>query len=168
MKISYKIINSSFDDFIGQNGFIQLEFNGYTYGEIYSEEYEMVAEKESLYDWFDRLVRVAQNILTRRYVFLSDVESYNTWLEFKRENERDLVVSIIQAYKEDGASDIEFYLSNRKYGKWSNQKVILKQFVNEIIINASEYVEYLINHNQDTEIYVQLKDNIDNLKKLVS
>ena len=74
---------------------------------------EAVVEKESLYDWFDRLVRVAQNILTKHYVFLSDVESYNTWLEFKRKNERELIVSIIQAHKEEESADIEFYISKK-------------------------------------------------------
>ena len=74
-KINYRIVANEYDDFIGQNGFFQINCNGYDYGEIYPKEIEEVMEKTSLYDWFERLTRVVKNLETKEYVVLSDVES---------------------------------------------------------------------------------------------
>lgn len=82
--LDYRIVHSEYDDFIGENGFLQIKCNECKYGEMYPKELETIMDKVSLYDWFDRLVRVVKNLLTKDYVALSDVESYNTWIEFHK------------------------------------------------------------------------------------
>lgn len=141
-KIEYKIINSDFDDFYGQNGFFQVLCNGFSYGEIYPEELESVMDKVSIVDWFERLVRVKEHLKTLDYVALSDTESYNTWIEF-RKNQRNLVISIIKADKVDGSHDIEYQLNNMENGDWVNQVVSFEQFCDEIQSKAKEYTEYV-------------------------
>ena len=165
-KIRYKIINSDYDDFVGQNGFFQLECNGYLYGEIYPIEFENVMDKVSIYDWFERLIRVSFNILKKNYVVLSDVESYNTWIEFKKEN-KNLIISIVQACK-DSTKDIEYHLIKTKYGEWYGQKVLLYQFIEEVTFNANKYIKYVICHNKTNKTFKKLKDDIEYLYSLVN
>ena len=73
--LKYRIVYCEYDDFEGQNVFFQIECNGCNYGDIYPKELENVMEKVSLYDWFERMIRVAQNLMTKEYIVLSDVES---------------------------------------------------------------------------------------------
>lgn len=47
--------------------------------------------------------------MTKDYVALSDVESYNTWIVFKKRNE-EVAISIVKAKKKQGSPDIEFFL----------------------------------------------------------
>ena len=91
--LDYRIVHSEYDDFVGENGFLQIKCNECKYGEMYPKELETIMDKVSLYDWFDRLVRVVKNLLTKDYVALSDVESYNTWIEFHKKNE-EIIISM--------------------------------------------------------------------------
>ena len=90
-ELNYRIVHSEYDDFIGQNGFFQIRCNECIYGEIYPKELETIMDKVSLYDWFERLARVIKYLMTKDYVALSDVESYNTWIEFRKKNEEVIV-----------------------------------------------------------------------------
>ena len=86
-ELYYRVVHSEYDDFVGQNGFFQIKCNECKYGEIYPKELETVMDKVSLYDWFERLARVIKYLSLKDYVALSDVESYNTWIEFRKTNE---------------------------------------------------------------------------------
>lgn len=141
-KISYRITSNDYDDFFGENGFFQISCNNYTYGEIYPEEIEDVMEKDSLYDWIERLIRVAKYLHVHNYVVLSDIESYNLWLEFKKMGE-EVNVSIVKAEKPEGSQDIEFELKDSRPGKWINQKVNFQQFKKEIIEKGEAYLKEL-------------------------
>ena len=63
--LDYRIVHSEYDDFVGENGFLQIKCNECKYGEMYPKELETIMDKVSLYDWFDRLVRVVKNLLTK-------------------------------------------------------------------------------------------------------
>lgn len=158
-KIEYKIISNDYDDFIGQNGFFRMLCNGFAYGEIYHEELESVMDKVSIVDWFERLIKVIEHLNKSNYVALSDTESYNTWIEFKKRDE-NLVISIIQAKKEDGSHDIEYQLNNTEDGEWVNQIVSYKQLYEEILSKAKEYLEYIISQNHNEELFENLKSKL--------
>ncbi len=83
---------------------------------MYSEEIEDTMDKVSIYDWFERLTRIIENLMTKEYVVLSNVESYNRWIEFMRKNEK-VIVSIIKVERANGSRDIEFNLKNIEYGE---------------------------------------------------
>lgn len=160
-KVEYKIICNDYDDFIGQNGFFKMLCNGFSYGEVYREDLESIMEKVSIIDWFERLIKVIEHLKSSNYVALSDTESYNTWIEFKKSNDI-LVISIIKAKKENGSHDIEYKLNNPKEGEWVNQIVSYQQMRDEILSKAKEYVQYLFNKNQNKELFEYLKLKIDN------
>ncbi|MEE1306241.1 MAG: hypothetical protein U0K68_14020 [Agathobacter sp.] len=163
--LDYRIVHSEYDDFIGENGFLQIKCNECKYGEMYPKELEMIMDKVSLYDWFDRLVRVVKNLLTRDYVVLSDVESYNTWIEFHKINE-EIVISIVKAEKEQGSRDIEFELRESIAGEWADQVINFIQFKTEIIEKAREYIQIIIANNAENLEIIKLKENLDTLQKL--
>jgi len=145
-ELDYKIVHSEYDDFIGQNGYFQIKCNEHKYGEIYPKELEMVMDKVSLYDWFERLVRVIKCLMTENYVALSDVESHNTWIEFCKKNE-EITVSVVKAEKEDGSRDIEFNLKEPIAGEWEKQVIRYSQLKTEIIEKMREYVEFITTSN---------------------
>lgn len=145
-ELDYRIVHSEYDDFIGQNGFLQIKCNECKYGEIYPKELEMVMDKISLYDWFERLARVIKYLMTKDYVALSDVESYNTWIEFRKKNEK-VIVSIVKAEKKTGSHDIEFNLKEPIAGEWEKQVICYSELKTEIIEKLREYVEVITTCN---------------------
>lgn len=155
-ELNYRIVHNEYDDFVGQYGFLQIKCNDYNYGEIYSREIEAVMDKVSLYDWFERLARVTKSLVTKEYVALSDVESYNTWIEFKKKNE-EIVVSIIKAKKKQGSRDIEFELNEQKPGEWTNQIINFNQFKKEVIKKGMEYIEYISASNTENIMIDKIK-----------
>lgn len=67
-ELLYKVVKSKDDDFIGENGFFKLIVNEYNYGEIYSDELDDIMEKESIYDWMERLCRVIKELKIKKYI----------------------------------------------------------------------------------------------------
>lgn len=155
-ELDYRIVSSEYDDFVGQHGFFQIKCNGYSYGEIYPREIEMHMDKISLYDWFERLAKVIKNLMVKEYVVLSDVESYNTWIEFKRKNE-EVVISIVKAKKEQGTHDIEFELKEIESGEWTNQVIHFNQFKDEIIMKGREYIQNILFYNTENMLIDKIK-----------
>lgn len=163
--LDYRIVHSEYDDFVGENGFLQIKCNECKYGEMYPKELETIMDKVSLCDWFDRLVRVVKNLMAKDYVVLSDVESYNTWIEFHRKNE-EVVISIVKAEKEQGSRDIEFNLKESNAGEWADQVINFSQLKTEIIEKAREYTEVIIANNAENLEIIKLKENLDTLQKV--
>ena len=164
-KINYRIVHSEYDDFIGQHGFFQIECNGYKYGEIYPKDLEAVMDKVPLYDWFERLVRVVKSLITKNYIALSDVESYNTWIEFYKKKE-NVAISVVKAEKMQGSQDIEFYLRDPIAGKWTDQIVSFRQLKREVVEKASKYIEIInISNTENIEI-VNIKKNLEILQRV--
>lgn len=161
-EINYRIVRSEYDDFVGQHGFFQIKCNGYIYGEIYPKEIEEVMEKVSLYDWFERLAKVIRNLMEKDYVVLSDVESFNTWIEFQRRSE-EVVISIIKAKKEQGSHDIEFYLREPMDGEWTNQAVNFEQLKKEIIEKGKEYIQNISLFDKENLIVDKVKKKFDEI-----
>ena len=117
-------------------------------------------DKVSLYDWFERLARVIKYLSLKDCVALSDVESYNTWIEFRKTNE-EVMVSIVKAEKEEGSHDIEFNLKEPIAGEWEKQVIRYSQLKTEIIEKLGEYVEFItISNTEHPEI-----EKIDELLK---
>lgn len=145
-ELNYRIVQSEYDDFLGQHGFFQIKCNGYDYGEIYPKEIETIMDKVSIFDWFERLAKVIKNLMEKDYVVLSDIESYNTWIEFCKKNE-EVVISIVKAKKEQGSHDIEFSLNEREAGEWINQVVSFNQFKEEVVDKGKEYIKNIVETN---------------------
>ena len=158
-ELYYRVVHSEYD-VCRANGFLQISVMMCKYGEIYPKELETVMDKVSLYDWFERLARVIKYLSLKDYVALSDVESYNTWIEFRKTNE-EVMVSIVKAEKEEGSHDIEFNLKEPIAGEWEKQVIRYSQLKTEIIEKLGEYVEFItISNTEHPEI-----EKIDELLK---
>lgn len=161
-EINYRIVHCEYDDFDGQHGFFQIKCNGFSYGEIYPREIEMTMEKVSLINWFERLAKVIINLMTKEYVVLSDVESYNIWIEFQKKNEK-VIISIVKVEKEQGSHDIEFSLKEKEHGEWMNQVIEFKQFKEEVIEKGNEYIKNIIVNSTENLFIDKLKQKLGGL-----
>lgn len=141
-EINYQIVHSDYDDFVGQNGFFQIKCNEHDYGELYSKELESIMDTVSLYDWFERLLRVIKILSVNGYVVLSDVESYNTWIEFQKKNE-EVTIGLLWAEKQN-LHDVELKLNGAVAGKWVNQTISYDQFRKEVINKIGTYIKYIV------------------------
>ena len=150
-KLEYRIVLSDDDDFEGQNGFLQIECNDYKYGEMYPKELETVMDKVSLFDWFERLIKVVKYLMTEDYVVLSDVESYNIWIEFQKSSE-EVMISVVKAKKELGTQDIEFILGEPVEREWTVSQISYNQLKMEVVNKASEYIAYVVANNKSSSI----------------
>ncbi|MCI9537244.1 MAG: hypothetical protein HFG35_02975 [Eubacterium sp.] len=150
-KLEYRIVLSDDDDFEGQNGFLQIKCNDYKYGEMYPKELETVMDKVSLFDWFERLIKVVKYLMTEDYVVLSDVESYNIWIEFQKSSE-EVMISVVKAKKELGTQDIEFILGEPVEREWTVSQISYNQLKMEVVNKASEYIAYVVANNKSSSI----------------
>ena len=86
-EVQYKIVSADRDDYAGENGFLQICVNEFRYGNIWPDELDGVMETLCLCDWMERPVRVCTLLKANEYVALSDVDSYNIWLEFRKKDQ---------------------------------------------------------------------------------
>lgn len=161
-ELDYRIVHSEYDDFVGQHGFFQIKCNGYIYGEMYSREIEEVMDKVSLYDWFERLAKVIKNLMTKDYVALSDVESYNTWIVFEKRNE-DVKISILKEEKEQGSHDIEFALGEPEAGEWTDQTISFEQLKREVMEKGREYIKYILSANKGNVLVNKIEQEFNEI-----
>ena len=161
-ELNYRIVHSDYDDFNGQHGFFQIRCNGCIYGEMYPKEVEEVMDKVSLYDWFERLAKVIKKLVTKDYVALSDVESYNTWIVFEKKNNK-VMVSIMKAKKEQGSHDVEFVLKEPEAGEWMNQIIDFEQLKQEIVKKGRKYIKNILLTNKKNILVNKIKQEFDEI-----
>lgn len=92
----------------------------------------------------------------REYVVLSDTESYNTWLEFRRKNET-VVVSIVKSEKAQGSHSIEFTLKGIRPGEWRNEEIDFEQLKKEFIKKMERYLNHIIKNNPENLLFNNLE-----------
>lgn len=158
--INYKIIENYEDDYYGQNGFFQLVCNECTYGEIFLEEEEYM-DQVDLDDWFKGILTVLETLSNYEDVFLSDIESYDTWIRFQK-IQSSLAVSVVHAEKPIGTYGIECRLLNIKEGRWTNQIIEYEQFKKEVLQKTNMYIDDVLKHNE-CELIMQLKERVEHI-----
>lgn len=161
-EINYRIVHSKYDDFAGQHGFFQINCNNNFYGEMYPKETEKIMDTVSIYDWFERLARVIKSLMTKDYVALSDVESYNTWVVFQKRC-KEVIISIVKAKKESGSYDIEYFLNDPEAGEWVNQVVNFEQLKEEVTEKGKEYVNNILSTNYERIFIDKIKRAFDEI-----
>ncbi|MBQ6025158.1 MAG: hypothetical protein IJL20_06075 [Lachnospiraceae bacterium] len=147
--INFKIINSEFDDFCGQNGFLSLNFNDYQYGEIYSDALNDIMDKVSIYNWIERLLKIFNVLYSKNHVFLSDVDSYNSWIYFEKKDFY-LTVKILRCEKKPNTKDIVFSLEEDSVEEDATQVVKWKDFSSQLLSKTDEYINYICANNSDS------------------
>ena len=83
---------------------------------------------------------------------IADIESYNTWIELKR-NRDSLIFSIVKGETPDGSTDIEFHADNIVPGAWTDQKILFEEFETEVNNTIADYMHYIETHNTNKDVY---------------
>lgn len=148
VKIEYSIINDDCDrESYGKEGFFRIYFNKSFYGEFYPEELQSVMFTDSVFDWFERILKVVIELKTRDYVILSDIESFDRWIEFDKRHKNVVVVGIIRLEKKTGMSDIEHENNPlKKYVDWNEEFITYEELNREVCDKARLYCDYLRKH----------------------
>ncbi|MEL7568772.1 MAG: hypothetical protein AAGU27_28435 [Dehalobacterium sp.] len=123
-------------------GFFALNFNGNWYG-YYHENVLREGEEgfELISRWFEDLLRAFINLKNSNYVAVSDIESYNTWFEFRKVN-TELKVSVIETKDKSGYDSIEENLFEDSLPTdWGSSVVSFEEFGKELLLKAESYIK---------------------------
>lgn len=134
-----------FDEEGDIEGFFELDFNGYSYGYYHSRP---LGNDEKGFDlltnWFERLIKLVFYLNKNDYVAISDIESYNTWIEFMKQDQDTLKVSIIENSNKSELSDIVMHrFSQYEYSDWRDVTVLIEDLKNELIHKTEVYIEQI-------------------------
>jgi len=145
-------------------GFFELEINDKKYGYYKSGPLQIGEEGLDLItEWFEGLLTVLIALKkSNSYVALSDIDSYNTWLEFKSLQDGMVSISVIMAEKESGSGQVETEpLKNAIYSDWANEVISYDEMLREVINKANEYCSHLNEINEKLvkgNRFIQLKN----------
>lgn len=148
--IEYRIVNIGDNDsenFEGSEGYFVLICNGNKYGEIFPAELDSIMGTVSIYWYFIYLLEIIENIQSEKKAYLSDIDSYNTWIEFRLIGE-DVIIGVGTGEKEDGSKAIEYKKpSNFSYSRWENQAVKYEKFKMIVLQKATNYLDEITKLN---------------------
>lgn len=104
---------------------------------------------ESILTWFELLVEATLAISKENFVLLDVIESNNTWIQFVKVSADEIDVSIIKATKQAGGGFISTSpLDQYEYGEWKNIRINERQFKNELVTKAKQFVGELESINK--------------------
>jgi len=143
------------------SGFFAINVNGYHYGHHHGYPLQPgELDYECITDWFLSLAGAYQELNHSGYVLLSNMDSPNSWIEFRKIQDT-VEINLIDAEKPNGTTDLRITpLDKFKYSTWyvqfvkegkhhealvdrRNESVKLSRFRAELIRKASQYLEEL-------------------------
>jgi len=143
------------------SGFFAINVNGYHYGHYHN--YPLQPDEcgfEYITYWFLSFANAYQELTRSGYVLLSNTDSPNSWIEF-RKTQDTVEINLIDAEKPSGTTDLRLTpLDKFEYSTWyiqfvkegkhhealvdrRNESVKLNRFRAELIRKASQYLEEL-------------------------
>ena len=147
------------------SGFFAINVNGYHYGHYHNYPLQPgERDYEYITHWFLSLISAYQELTRSGYILLSNMDSPNSWIEFRKIQDT-VEINLIDAKKPNGTTDLRLTpLDEFKYGKWyiqyfkdskhhselvdrRNESVKLSRFRAELIRKASQYLEELCEFN---------------------
>ncbi len=139
--ISVEEFEKEYNDFWGD---ISIEINDYEYGLYLDEALEEDQEGwEALFHWFYGLLGVCVELKKDGYVMIDDIESYNSYIEFKLLGDNVIVSHIISNKLTDGVTScpnswlVKEPIKQYEYGDFNNLIITYDELKNEVI-RASE------------------------------
>lgn len=92
--------------------------------------------------WFEGLLGVLHKLQSgHNYVALSDIETHLIWIEFKRLNNKNIMIGVIEAEKANGTGQIvTSQVKDAVYSDWSNEVVSYEEMFQEIINKTKRYL----------------------------
>jgi hypothetical protein len=127
-------------------GFFQIVVNNASYGDcpqgIIPPDY---SDQELLTIWFEHFLQLLTYLKSgHEYLAMSDIDSYNSWLEFSKIDTSDICISRIYSEGRNGISSIIFEPpKDREYKPevLHKQIVSLAEMEKEIKLKASQYFD---------------------------
>ena len=118
------------------DGFFEIIVNDKTYG--YSHERPLEEGErgfELISTWLYHLVQMTDLFISgHQYIGLSDIDSYCSWIEFKRISEDSMSISIINT---ESKVDMPFLMTEvihgAKYSRWAHEIVLYEDVIQEVI-----------------------------------
>lgn len=130
-------------DSINIGGYFELQINDKNYGYYKSGPLEKDEEGLDLITtWIEQLLNVLLIFKNcGKYVLLNDIESYNTWIEFKILDGQRISISVIESEKKDGVRELETStLKDFIYSDWKDEIVTYDEFYKEIIVSTERFI----------------------------
>lgn len=175
-KINYRITDSTEDllslsqqelDECYIEGYIEIVVNDKKYG-YYKKEPITVGEGglDLLTTWFEGLVDVLIKLKQKhQYIALYAMDTYETWLEFKRLDINSLNVSIINFRSNDGTGQIITEAPfDARPSDWANEIISYNELRNEVLLKVNQYINELVVINKlfaSSKRLMRLKDLIN-------
>lgn len=152
-KINYRITDSIVDlnnlteTEIDDGGYIEGYFELIVNDKSYEYCNQGVLEPgeegmELITTWFEGLLGVLHKLQNgQTYVALSDIETNLVWIEFKRLNDKNIMVGVIEAEKANGTGQIvTSQIKEAIYSDWSNEVVTYDEMFQEVTNKIKEYL----------------------------
>ena len=180
-KINYQIIeieeelqSLSIDELDGYNleGNIELEVNDKQFG--YYKKGPLAPGEEGwdlLMVWFEGLLDVVIKLEQKKiYVALRAMDTFATWIEFRRLDFERVGISVIEFNCPNGTGVvITEEPKNTKPSDWSNEVVSYKELRDEILTKTNQYLDELVTINSafmDSKTFMRFMQKIQLIRYL--
>jgi hypothetical protein len=144
-------------------GNIEITVNDKKYGYYKKEPLEPEEEGfDLLTDWFDELVNALLKLKQKHeYVALYVIDTYATWIEFKRLNDKHVSIGIIK-YKAPYGTDLVITTEPHTAtpSNWVNEVITYDELQSEILLKMNQYINELTTINKSfatSKALLQLK-----------
>ncbi|MFA5306884.1 MAG: hypothetical protein WC365_05530 [Candidatus Babeliales bacterium] len=153
-------------------GYFEIEVNDKKYGycnmeTLHSNESGM----DLLTTWFEGLIQLITELKRGcTYIAISDIESINSWIEFKRLDQTHISISSLEAKKWAGVGQIVVTpLHNIEHYDWTNEIVTYDEIFQEIKQKTFDYIAQVNKINPaiaQGKCFLALKEKIDKLNNI--
>jgi hypothetical protein len=170
-EIKYRLSKKEYEALQGDKGYYQMIYNESSYGDMYPAEMEEIMGTMYLYDWLKDMIQVAIELHSKTYIALSNIESYNLWIEFKKVK-NNLYIRIVTADKPNGVGVIVYELKNREYkdSNENNSYISFEDFKQEIITKCTSYMQFISEINnlsddkQKINSFIKILNQLENVE----
>jgi hypothetical protein len=150
-------------------GNIEITVNDKKYG-YYKKEPLAPGEEgfDLLTDWFEELIEVLIKLKqNHKYVALYAIDTYATWVEFRRLDDKSLSVGIIKFKAPYGTALVITEAPNTAtISDWANEIITYDELQNEILLKVNQYINELGSINKSFiygKALTQLKSLADSI-----
>ncbi len=172
-KLSAENFDREYNDIEGN---FAIEINQYEYGLYYDEPIEDEQWGwEKLFHWFYAFLEICIELKTENYLLINDIESYNSYIEFKM-NGKNVIISYIISNKflNQTTSFGMGYIEKTQpkpyeYGDWKDVEITYDELKDEVVRVTEQFFKELekINKNLlESKYILRMKNLVEKVKNI--